>query len=41
VVKGVVVAIGNSALDIGLLGHDFFADYDVTVKRDVVEFRQR
>lgn len=41
VVKGVVVAIGNSALDIGLLGHDFFADYDVTVKRNVVEFRQR
>jgi len=41
VVTGVVVAIGNSALDIGLLGHDFFADYDVTVKRDVVEFRQR
>lgn len=40
-VKGVVVAIGNSALDIGLLGHDFFSDYDVTIKRDVVEFRQR
>src|SRR5579883_272683 len=33
VVKGVVVAIGNSALDVGLLGHDFFGDYDVTVKR--------
>ena len=41
VVKGVVVAIGNSALDTGLLGHDFFADYDVTIKRDVVEFKQR
>lgn len=41
VVKGVVVAIGNSALDIGLLGHDFFSDYDVTVKRNVVEFRAR
>lgn len=39
VVKGVVVAIGNSALDTGLLGHDFFADYDVTIKRDVVEFK--
>lgn len=41
VIQGVVVAIGNSALDIGLLGHDFFSDYDVTIKRDVVEFRQR
>lgn len=41
VVKDVIVAIGNEALDIGLLGHDFFSDYDVTVKRDVVEFRRR
>jgi predicted aspartyl protease len=40
-VKGIVVAIGNSALEVGLLGHDFFGDYDVTVKRDVVEFRSR
>ncbi len=41
VVKELVVAIGNNALDIGLLGHDFFSDYDVTVKQDVVEFRKR
>lgn len=41
VVKGVIVAIGNSALDVGLLGHDFFEDYDVTIKRNVVEFKQR
>ncbi len=27
------------ALRIGLLGHDFFGSYDVTVKRDIVEFR--
>jgi predicted aspartyl protease len=40
-VKGVVVAVGGSALDVGLLGHDFFGDYDVTVKRDVVEFQAR
>jgi predicted aspartyl protease len=40
VIKGVVVAIGSS-LDTGLLGHDFFDDYDVTIKRDVVEFKQR
>lgn len=38
-VKGVIVAIGGSALDIGLLGHDFFEGYDVTIRRDVVEFR--
>ena len=41
VIKGVVVAIGNSALDTGLLGHDFFDDYDVTIKRDVIEFKPR
>ncbi|NJP09762.1 MAG: aspartyl protease [Leptolyngbyaceae cyanobacterium RU_5_1] len=41
VVKEVIVAIANSALDIGLLGHDFFSNYDVTVKQDVVEFRKR
>lgn len=41
VVKEVIVAIANDALDIGLLGHDFFNDYDVTVKQDVVEFRKR
>ncbi len=41
VVKEVIVAIGNDALDVGLLGHDFFDDFDVTVKQDVVEFRRR
>lgn len=40
-VKEVIVAIGNNALDVGLLGHDFFDDFDVTVKQDVVEFRRR
>jgi len=40
-IKGVVVAIGGAALDVGLLGHDFFGDYDITVKRDIVEFRTR
>ena len=40
VVKRVRVAIGQ-ALEVGLLGHDFFSDYDVTIKRDVVEFRLR
>lgn len=40
-VNGVTVAISGEALEVGLLGHDFFDSYDVTVKRDVVEFRLR
>ncbi len=40
VVKDVQIAIAPSPeLEIGLLGHDFFGNYDVTIKRDVVEFR--
>jgi clan AA aspartic protease (TIGR02281 family) len=42
VVKDVPVAIAPaSVLETGLLGHDFFGNYDVTIKRDVVEFRSR
>lgn len=42
IVKNVPVAIAPTAnLDIGLLGQDFFSNYDVTIKRDVVEFRPR
>lgn len=41
-VKDVPVAIAPaSVLETGLLGHDFFGNYDVTIKRDVVEFRPR
>ncbi|ERT04887.1 aspartyl protease family protein [Lyngbya aestuarii BL J] len=29
------------ALDLGLLGQDFFGRYDVTIKKDVIEFRER
>ncbi|MEL7034283.1 MAG: retropepsin-like aspartic protease [Cyanobacteria bacterium J06592_8] len=29
------------ALDLGLLGQDFFRRYDVTIKEDVIEFRER
>jgi predicted aspartyl protease len=36
--QNVLVGI-QPVLDIGLLGHDFFGKYDVTVKRDIVEFR--
>ncbi len=38
-VNQVAVAIAGSGLETGLLGHDFFGDYDLTIKRDVVEFR--
>ncbi|MEG4282665.1 retropepsin-like aspartic protease [Microcoleus sp. A006_D1] len=39
-IKNVVVPI-SPALDIGLLGHDFFGNKDVTIKQDVIEFRSR
>lgn len=38
-VNRVAVAIAGADLETGLLGHDFFGDYDITIKRDVVEFR--
>jgi hypothetical protein len=37
--KRVPVAIAGLALTTGLLGHDFFGNYDITIKRNVVEFR--
>ncbi|UBF29227.1 retroviral-like aspartic protease family protein [Kovacikia minuta CCNUW1] len=37
----VPVAIGLSDMDVGLLGHDFFNNFDVTVREKVVEFRPR
>lgn len=40
ILKNVPVAIAPSKdLETGLLGHDFFGTYDVTIKRDLVEFR--
>jgi predicted aspartyl protease len=35
-----VVAI-SSSLPLGLLGQNFFGHYDVTIKKDVIEFRLR
>ncbi|MBD2387931.1 retropepsin-like aspartic protease family protein [Cylindrospermum sp. FACHB-282] len=35
----VPVAIAGAELETGLLGHDFFGNYDVTIKRNFVEFR--
>ncbi|MDJ0692932.1 MAG: retropepsin-like aspartic protease [Mastigocoleus sp. MO_167.B18] len=38
-VNQVAVAIAGKELEVGLLGHDFFGNYDLTIKRDVVELR--
>lgn len=35
------VAIGGAELEMGLLGQDFFSQYDVSLKQDVVEFHSR
>ncbi len=40
VLRNVEVAIADD-MDAGLLGHDFFGNYDVQIKKDVVEFRKR
>lgn len=40
VMTDVPVAIAPQ-LDVGLLGQDFFASYDITIRRDVVEFHVR
>jgi predicted aspartyl protease len=39
-VNNVEVAIAGQ-MDVGLLGHDFFGNYDIKIKRDVVEFYPR
>jgi predicted aspartyl protease len=39
--RNVLVAVAGPELDVGLLGHDFFGDYDVTIRETVVEFRER
>ncbi|NJR24089.1 MAG: hypothetical protein HC786_18980 [Richelia sp. CSU_2_1] len=39
-VRNVEVAIARQ-MEIGLLGHDFFGNYDVKIKKDVVEFYTR
>ncbi|AKG24021.1 retropepsin-like aspartic protease family protein [Calothrix sp. 336/3] len=38
-VRRVAVAIAGVELETGLLGHDFFGEYEITIKRDSVEFR--
>jgi clan AA aspartic protease (TIGR02281 family) len=41
VAKNVRVAIGGDALELGLLGQDFFANYDVWIRQNVIEFHRR
>lgn len=41
VAKNVPVAIGGPDLELGLLGQDFFGNYDVWIKQNVVEFHRR
>jgi aspartyl protease family protein len=35
------VAVSPSGMDIGLLGQDFLGRYDVSIRRDVIEFHRR
>ncbi|MCU0524564.1 MAG: retroviral-like aspartic protease family protein [Elainella sp. Prado103] len=39
--NNLLVAIAGPELEIGLLGHDFFGKYDVTIREHEVEFRER
>lgn len=41
VAQNVLVAIAGPELDLGLLGHDFFGHYDIMIRADRVEFRER
>jgi predicted aspartyl protease len=41
VAKNVRVAIGGPDLELGLLGQDFYGNYDVWIKKNVIEFHRR
>jgi predicted aspartyl protease len=41
VAQEVLVAVAGPELSIGLLGHDFFGNYDITIRANEVEFRER
>lgn len=41
VVQNLPVIIAGSQLEIGLLGHDFFGDYDLIIRQDQIEFQPR
>jgi aspartyl protease family protein len=39
--KKLKVAVAPPSMPIGLLGHDFFEGYDISIKEDVIEFSRR
>jgi len=39
--RDMMVAVAPHAMDMGLLGQDFFEGYNVTIKKNVVEFRRQ
>lgn len=41
VLQDAPVTIGSDALDIGLLGQDFFGSYDLTIRENTIEFARR
>ncbi|HEY9694469.1 MAG TPA: retropepsin-like aspartic protease [Oculatellaceae cyanobacterium] len=41
VLKNLPVWIGQPDLEMGVVGQDFFSNYDMTIKQNVVEFQQR
>ncbi|MDJ1183902.1 retropepsin-like aspartic protease family protein [Roseofilum casamattae] len=41
VARDLPVIIAGAQLEIGLLGQDFFGDYDLTIRQDSIEFQQR
>lgn len=41
VAQNVLVAVAGPDLTLGLLGHDFFGNYDITIRENEVEFRER
>jgi predicted aspartyl protease len=41
IVNNLLVAIGDNTLNYGLLGHDVYDGYDMTIKEHAIEFRKR
>jgi aspartyl protease family protein len=39
--RDVLVSVAPPAMDVGLLGQDFFEGYNYTIKGDVIEFRRQ
>lgn len=39
--RDIEVMVAPPAMDVGLLGQDFFEGYDFTIKQNVIEFRRQ